>query len=173
MISQTAEYALRAIVCLADRTEGPMTTQDIASRTLVPAGYLSKVLQALGRAGLVVSQRGLHGGFSLGRDAKEITVLDVLAAVDPLRRIRECPLGLRSHGADLCPLHRRLDSATALVEQAFRDSTIAELVEEPAASRPLRETPADAGTPPAGLSLSAEVRSPHDGRGTHGGLCQE
>ena len=64
MISQTAEYALRAIVYLAGQ-ELPQTTQQIAATTRVPAGYLSKVLQALARGGLVHSQRGLHGGFTL------------------------------------------------------------------------------------------------------------
>jgi Rrf2 family protein len=60
----------------------------------VPAGYLSKVLQSLGRAQLVNSQRGLHGGFTLARAPSELTVWEVIQAVDPLQRIRSCPLGL-------------------------------------------------------------------------------
>ena len=58
MISQTAEYALRAIVFLADQAE-PRTTQQIAAATRVPPSYLSKVMQALSRARVVHSQRGL------------------------------------------------------------------------------------------------------------------
>lgn len=130
MISQTAEYALRAIVYLADQAETPQTTQQIAAVTLVPAGYLAKVMQGLVRAGLVRAQRGLHGGFNLVIPAAELTVLDVVQAVDPLRRITRCPLGLKGHTA-LCPLHRRLDGAVAMVEQALRSSTIAELLREP------------------------------------------
>ena len=130
MISQTAEYALRAIVYLADQAETPQTTQQIAAVTLVPAGYLAKVMQGLVRAGLVRAQRGLHGGFNLINPAAELTVLDVVQAVDPLRRITQCPLGLKGHTA-LCPLHRRLDGAVAMVEQALRSSTIAELLREP------------------------------------------
>jgi Rrf2 family protein len=130
MISQTAEYALRAIVYLADQAETPQTTQQIAAVTLVPAGYLAKVMQGLVRAGLVRAQRGLHGGFNLVKPAAELTVLDVVQAVDPLRRITRCPLGLKGHAA-LCPLHRRLDGAVALVEQALSGSTIAELLREP------------------------------------------
>lgn len=130
MISQTAEYALRAVVYLASRPNQAQTTQQIAEATKVPAGYLSKVMQGLSRAGLVHSQRGLHGGFTLAAAADKLTVLDVVQAVDPLRRIRRCPLGIKGH-VNLCPLHRRLDNAIGLVEQALRESTISELLAEP------------------------------------------
>lgn len=130
MISQTAEYALRAIVYLADQSDAPQTTQQIAEITRVPSGYLAKVMQQLSRAGLVRAQRGLHGGFTLAIPAKELTVLDVVQAVDPLRRIAHCPLGIVGHQS-LCPLHRRLDNAVAMVEKALGASTIAELLAEP------------------------------------------
>jgi Rrf2 family protein len=140
MISQTAEYALRAIVYLADQGEA-RTTQEIAKSTLVPPSYLSKVMQALGRAGVVRSQRGLHGGFTLAKGPDELSVWDVIEAVDPIQRIRTCPLGLKAHGTKLCPLHRRLDDALALVENAFRESTVADLLREPATSKPLCDFP--------------------------------
>jgi Rrf2 family protein len=130
MISQTAEYALRAVVHLASRAGVAQTAQQIAEVTHVPPGYLSKVMQALSRAGLVHSQRGLHGGFTLAGSADGLTVFDVVQAVDPLRRIRKCPLGLKGH-LHLCPLHRRLDDALGMVEQALRASTIAELLVAP------------------------------------------
>ena len=134
MFSQTAEYALRAVVYLASQGGAAQTTQQIAEATRVPAGYLAKVMQGLSRADLVHSQRGLHGGFSLTRPADELTVLDVVRAVDPLRRIRSCPLGIKGH-VNLCPLHRRLDQAVALVEDALQRSTIAELLAEPERGR--------------------------------------
>ena len=97
VISQTAEYALRAVVVLGPQRGVPLTTRQIASRAQVPAGYLSKAVQALGRAGLVEGQRGLGGGFTLARPLKEITVLDVINAVDPVHRIDRCPLGRPEH----------------------------------------------------------------------------
>ncbi len=136
MISQTSEYALRAIVWLAGHPQTPLTTQQIAAATRVPAGYLSKVLQSLGKAGLVHSQRGLHGGFALTRKPEKLTVLDVVTAVDPLPRIRRCPLGLRGHGKRLCPLHRRLDDAVAMLEAYFKETTIAALLNDPSAPLP-------------------------------------
>ena len=140
MISHTAEYALRAMVSLADHTHGPLTSQQLADRTQVPLGYLAKIMQQLGRAELVVGQRGPHGGFSLTRPPEQITILEVVTAVDPIRRILRCPLGLPDH-QDLCPLHRRLDSALASVEQAFTETSLADMVEETGVVKPLCSPP--------------------------------
>lgn len=137
MISQTAEYALRAIVFLAMNTGAAYTTQQISGATKVPAAYLSKVLQSLVRAGLIQSQRGLGGGFILSKSAEDLTILEVLNAVDPLQRIRTCPLGIEAHGTILCALHKRLDDATAVIEKAFRDTTIGDLLARPTKSVPL------------------------------------
>jgi len=127
MISQTAEYALRAMIWLAEHPGAPQTTEQIAQGTRVPAGYLSKVLQTLGRANLVNSQRGLGGGFALTRKPAEISTLEVINSVDPIQRIRECPMGRKLHGKRLCPLHYRLDAAVALIEDSFRTCTIEDL----------------------------------------------
>lgn len=137
MISQTAEYALRAVVCLASEGGKPTTTAKLAEATKVPPSYLSKVMQALGRAGLVKSQRGLHGGFVLAHPVESVSVLDVINAVDPLRRILTCPLELEAHGANLCPLHRKLDDAIAHVEEVFSTHSIAELLVDPTSSSPM------------------------------------
>ncbi len=137
MISQTAEYALRAITQLAMNSEMPQTTQQIAEETLVPMPYLSKVLQALGRSKLIHARRGLNGGFRLLVPPEKLTVYDVVQAVDPLERIQSCPLGLKAHGTHLCPLHKKLDDAMDLVEQSFRSTTIAHILNEPTASKPL------------------------------------
>ncbi len=130
MISKTAEYALRAIVFLSEKFDEPCTTAQIAEATHVPAGYLSKVMQSLSRGGVVSSQRGLNGGFKLAKAPSEMTVLDVVQAVDPVQRIHECPLGLRQHDQELCALHRRLDEAAAFLEGSFRDTSIGELLAE-------------------------------------------
>jgi Rrf2 family protein len=142
MISQTVEYALRAVVFLADQNE-PRTTQQIAQRTRVPAPYLAKVMQSLNRAHLVHSQRGLHGGFTLARSPDQVTIWDVVQAVEPFQRIRSCPLELKAHRLRLCPLHKRLDDALALIEKAYRDTTVAEILAEPTTSKPLCPFPHD------------------------------
>jgi len=115
-----------------------MTTGRIAERARIPPSYLSKVLQSLRRGGLLHSQRGLGGGFQLTRSPGEITILEIVSIVDPIPRIRRCPLGIASH-RDLCPLHRRLDEALAAVERAFGETTIAEILAEKEGSEPLCE----------------------------------
>jgi len=141
MISQTAEYALRAVVFLADHPNSASTVTQIAEATRVPAGYLAKVMQSLSRAGVVRSQRGLNGGFTLARDAAELTVLEVVNVVDPVRRYPECPLGLPNHGKQLCPLHRRLDDAARALEDAVGRTKWADLLEVPKSRRPLCAAP--------------------------------
>jgi Rrf2 family protein len=129
MISQTAEYALRAMVFLAMR-KAAATGQEIAEATKVPQGYLSKIMQQLAKGKLVNSQRGIGGGFILARTAESTSILDVVNAVDPIEKLTACPLGLEGHGLNLCPLHKRISEATAAVESAFANSTLSELVTE-------------------------------------------
>ncbi|HTK74878.1 MAG TPA: Rrf2 family transcriptional regulator [Gemmataceae bacterium] len=141
MFSQTVEYALRAVVHLAHEAPSSRTTEQIAKATRVPKAYLSKVLQSLNQAGLVHSQRGVGGGVTLAKSPAELTILEVVNAVEPIRRITTCPLGLAGHGVRLCPLHRRVDDALAKVEEAFGNSTLAEVLAEPTESVPLCEFP--------------------------------
>lgn len=128
MFSQTAEYALRAVAFVAAHAPNACTTEQISQGTKVPAAYLSKVIQALGRGGVLLSRRGIGGGITLARGVEEVTILDVINAVEPVKRITHCPLGLAAHGVRLCPLHRRLDDALAQMEKAFGDTTLADLL---------------------------------------------
>ena len=137
MISQTTEYALRAVVWLAAQPDRPLTAQQIAQATRVPAGYLAKVLQGLSRAGLLHSQRGLGGGFTLARSASDLSIWQVIQAVDPMKRIKDCPLGFEAHADHLCALHQELDDAIARIEKQFSRCSIASLISETADSVPL------------------------------------
>lgn len=137
MISPTAEYALRAVVGIAQNDGRVVVTPTLAGITKVPPGYLPKILQTLRKAGLVISKRGLGGGFTLAKPPAEMTVLEVVNAVDPIKRIDRCPLGVDSHVAGLCPLHHRLDEAALLVEKSFASTTIAELLAAPGGRSPL------------------------------------
>jgi Rrf2 family nitric oxide-sensitive transcriptional repressor len=128
MISQTMEYALRAMTHLASLGDAVGTSEKLAEATQTPHDYLSKVMRDLVRSGLVTSTRGRQGGFALARPASKISVLDIVNAVEPLRRITSCPLGNPSH-TQLCPLHRCLDDAMAQIEHAFASNTLSDLVD--------------------------------------------
>jgi Rrf2 family protein len=134
-------------VDVASRLGEPATNEDVARRTQVPVAYLAKILQGLSRAGLVRSQRGVGGGVALAKPPGELTILEVVNAVDPIGRIKTCPLNLSSHGTRLCPLHRRVDDALATVESAFGNTTLAEILAEPSGSVPLCEAPDDGRVP--------------------------
>lgn len=124
------------MVLLTQSTNQSVTVRMMAERGQIPAPYLAKLLQGLSRAGLVLSQRGVGGGYVLTRTPDNITLADIVNAVEPLQRIAKCPLGISGHVA-LCPLHRKLDQALASVERAFRETTLADLCKESGGSIPL------------------------------------
>ncbi len=137
MFSQTAEYALRAVVWLAEHTNGPVGNQRIAEGTQVPTTYLAKILQELVKVELISSRRGAGGGFELIGDPNEITVLDVVNAVDPVERFDGCPLKLKTHKKRRCPMHASLDEAVDRVQEVLSGHTIAELLNEKSRPRPM------------------------------------
>jgi Rrf2 family nitric oxide-sensitive transcriptional repressor len=66
-----------------------------------------------------------------------LTVLEVINAIDPIERIHTCPLGLDSHGPQLCLLHRRVDDALRMIEESFGQTTIKQIVASPSTIQPL------------------------------------
>jgi len=83
-VSTRGDYASRALLSLALHTDGPGPTsvRDIADRTGLPQPYLEQILLALKGAGLVRSKRGVGGGYVLARPASEITLGEIVSAVD-------------------------------------------------------------------------------------------
>lgn len=127
MISQTNEYALRAMVWLTKNREKPQTTSQIAKEMKIPVDYLAKILQTLTRAGILSSQRGKSGGYVMLKDPRELSPLDVIMAVDPIRSIESCPIGLKAHEHELCPMHQKIETAFNLIKDAFRSCNLEEL----------------------------------------------
>ncbi len=140
MISQTAEYALRAMVCLAYRPDDLIATPILADQTKVPANYLAKVLQILAGADLISGRRGVGGGYKLAKPASDIKLLDVLTAIDSVKRIKTCPLGIENHGPHLCPLHERVDEAAKFMIEMFGAVSLSQLVKEDPETMPLCES---------------------------------
>jgi Rrf2 family protein len=83
-VSTRGDYASRALLSLAlhGNGAGPTSVRDIAERTALPQPYLEQILLALKGAGLVRSKRGVGGGYVLARDPAEITLADIVSAVD-------------------------------------------------------------------------------------------
>lgn len=131
MISQTAEYALRAVMVLGSSLGQPLTSHQLAERTRVPPDYLSKVLQALGRAGFVESSRGLGGGYTLVHSLDQISILDVIRAVDPVKWRMPPSDGTEDLTSKLLHLlQQRLDEGRVMVENLLGGTTIGGLIAE-------------------------------------------
>lgn len=82
-VSAKSDYALRALVEIASRSEtAPISAEELGRRQDIPHGFLQAILADLRRSGIVISQRGQSGGWRLARDASEVTVADVIRAVD-------------------------------------------------------------------------------------------
>jgi len=138
MISQTSEYALRAVLFLAARPENtPASAQEISESVRVPVGYLQKILRMLARHDILTAQRGTGGGFALAKVPTAISVLEVLRASDThIQRIERCPLGIEGH-TRLCSLHRMLDSEIERAERTFASTSLADLLDGEGGVRPL------------------------------------
>lgn len=140
MLSQTTEYALRAMSCLAYMPDELVSTAQLAEVTHVPMNYLAKVLQLLAKSDLITGRRGVGGGYKLKRSATEISLMDVINAIDPIERISMCPLHLDNHTGKLCPLHARLDHAAKTLIDQFEGITLHDMLAEDPTIRPLCNT---------------------------------
>ena len=88
-VSAKADYALRAVAELAAADEGPLKRERIAAAQQIPMDYLENILLELKHVGIVQSQRGTSGGFRLARKPAEISLADVIRAVDgPMANVR-------------------------------------------------------------------------------------
>jgi len=130
MLSGTAEYALRAVVYLARHQEDrPVRTGDLARELGVPKNYLSKVLNALVRGGVLRSSRGRLGGFQLAVPPAELPLIRVVSLFDAIGERRRCLLG-RPECSDLhpCPMHQRWKATAERISSFFRETTVADVL---------------------------------------------
>jgi Rrf2 family protein len=132
VLSNTAQYALRAMIYLGQREgEGPIRVDDIAERLDVPRNYLSKILHALAKGGVLRSLRGPHGGFSLARPTSAITLFQVVEPFDDIEARRTCLLG-RQECSDVypCVIHEHWKTTATHVARFFRETSLAEVVRD-------------------------------------------
>jgi len=106
--SPTCQHALRALIYLASKnSDRPVLVREIADAALVPKQSLAKILHGLRNKGLVKSTKGPGGGYQLARAGSEMTIVEVIEAVDgPIDLARSCILGLdECHDDAGCALH--------------------------------------------------------------------
>ena len=101
-ITKQADYALRAIVYLARlEKDDKASTSKIANAQNIPPSFLAKIISQLSIAGLIHTSRGARGGVALARNPAEISVLDVIQAIDGPVILNEC-----TENPDSCPFHK-------------------------------------------------------------------
>ena len=100
-VSAKVDYAVRALVELSAAGGGPVKGEALAESQAIPGRFLENILSELRRAGVVSSQRGSEGGYWLARDASEVSVADVIRAIEgPLADVRgQAPEDLEYLGA--------------------------------------------------------------------------
>ena len=159
MLSSTSDYALRAILVLAQATDGrPLRADQIARATASPANYLAKTLNALAKAGLVHSTRGPFGGFVLAVPAAELSLAQIIDCFDEPRPQTHCLLG--NAACDLrhpCIAHQRWTAIKDARRAALADTTVADLLGGSAASPDADRAPFGAARRalPTDVSLSS------------------
>jgi Rrf2 family transcriptional regulator, iron-sulfur cluster assembly transcription factor len=128
MLSQTAEYALRAVLYLA-RADRPVAADQIAEALGAPRNYLSKTLHALAKAGIVKGLRGPNGGFRLAVPAQDLTLARVIDAFDGAEKTSMCLLGgVPCSGATPCDAHHRWSAIAQSARGPLATTTVAELL---------------------------------------------
>jgi Rrf2 family transcriptional regulator, iron-sulfur cluster assembly transcription factor len=131
LLSRSCEYGIRAALYLAGRPAGQLVPIRTVSEALgMPYPFLAKVAQALIGAGVLTSERGPHGGVGLARPGTEITLKEIVVAIDGPEVFTECVLGLPGCGnRQPCPLHAQWAVARGRVHDMFAGATLAATAE--------------------------------------------
>jgi Rrf2 family protein len=132
MLSQTAEYALRAVLYLAEQAnDRTVRVGEMAQALRIPRNYLSKILHLLGRAGVLTSTRGKTGGFRLAVPAEHLRLSAIIAPFDRVDEQRRCLLGRpQCRDRTACTAHSRWKEVADTVAAFFRETTVAELLHD-------------------------------------------
>lgn len=133
MFSTSCDYGLQAMLFLAlHHTEGEnIDLTSIAKELDIPKHFLSKILQILVKHKLLVSMKGPTGGFRLNRDPSEISLIEIIEAIDGLDIFNECGIGFKKCNDDHpCPIHHEYKEVRNKIQKLFENKSLQELTED-------------------------------------------
>lgn len=134
-ITRQADYAVRAVMHLARHNDTRTATSAIAEEQKIPPSFLAKIISQLSIAGLLHTSRGARGGVTLARDPKEITLLEVIEAIDGPIQLNECVGDSGACHFDYdCPLRPVWCDAQEQLVARLRGTNFADMVAPPQAS---------------------------------------
>ena len=125
LLSQGSQYAISAVIALSKQPEGKMVSAaDLAEPLKCPAAYLSQILSKLKPYGIIKSKRGLHGGVYLAKPPSEITLMEVIDAIDGTDFFERCFLGIEGCGnIEPCPFHAFWSKERTKIQNWLTDTT--------------------------------------------------
>jgi len=129
-LSHTTGYAVQALCCLQNPECNPRLIRDIAECTDIPKPYLAKIVNQLSHQGLVTTKRGYRGGIYLTRSPEDISILEIVEAIEGKAWIGECLLGMESYAAHcICPTNEAWKKIRIQIEQMLRDTKLSDVIE--------------------------------------------
>lgn len=129
MFSKTCEYAIRAVIFIAQKSEHGVKIgiKEISTGINAPGHFIAKILQDLSRKGLVQSVKGPNGGFFLDEESKKNTLADIVRTIDGDKLFIGCGLGLSNCSEKKpCPLHDEFKIIRQQMHNMLQGSTVAE-----------------------------------------------
>lgn len=132
LFSRQCEYALQAVMFLALKADGQRTSiRELTKKVQIPYHFLAKILQDLTYKGLLVSQKGPSGGFALAKSAKEITLFDIVEAIDGAGFTQNCILGFSECGGkNPCAVHDKWGPMREDLRLLLASKNVAQMAKE-------------------------------------------
>ena len=132
-LTKKADYGLMAMKHLAEHADrGSCSAKDVAEAYDIPQEALAKILQRLAKAGLLTSQHGINGGYTLTRDPRTISAFEVIKAIDGPLFITSCVTVRGECGqVDRCTIREPLRKVNESIEQVLKNIKISQMKEEP------------------------------------------
>lgn len=129
LLSQGAQYAISAVIALSKQPEGTtISAAELAKPLNCPAAYLSQILSKLKPTGILKSQRGLNGGVYLARKPSDISLMDVIEAIDGAEFFERCFLGIDGCGRiEPCPFHKFWSKERMKIQQWLINTSFADV----------------------------------------------
>lgn len=129
LFSRQCEYALQAVLYLAKKTDEQTTSiRELTEFLHTPYFFMAKILQDLSHKGLLVSHKGPTGGFALAKPTHQITLFDIVEAIDGHGLIQECVLGFPACSSETpCALHEQWSIARDLIHESLVNKTMEEM----------------------------------------------
>lgn len=132
LITRASEYAILSLLVLS-RADSPRDSETLSRELAIPKSFLAKILQALAKKSILKSFKGVNGGFALNMDPKDITMLDVMSAVegkspavfDCSPSAEDCP----SEKAQICAIWPFLNKLQGKIDTFLAELTLADILE--------------------------------------------